>query len=156
MLWLPTGQPPYRAAPVAAAAHRVAMLRLALGAAPGNEIDERELDAAHSGYTVDTLEQLQKGLGARDELVLLIGADQYAKLASWHRADELPRLARLAVFARPGTPLGVPAEGVDIVPMAPLDVSSSDIRRRVARGGDIASLVPSAVLEYIQQQGLYR
>lgn len=132
------------------------MLRLALGALPGNEIDERELDAAHTGYTVESLTQLRAGLGARDELVLLIGADQYAKLASWHRAEELPRLARLAVFARPGAPLAAPAEGVEIVPMTPLDISSSDIRRRVAQGEDISSLVPPTVLNYIQQQDLYR
>lgn len=158
MLWLPTGQPPYRAAPVASAAHRLAMLRLALSGEAGNEIDAREIDPAHSGYTVDSLERLHEGLDANTELVLLIGADQYAKLATWHRASDLPRLARLAVFARPGVPLSPPSAGanIEIVPMPPLDVSSSAIRRRIAQGAEVSALLPPAVLNYIQQQGLYR
>jgi len=134
------------------------MLRLALSGEAGNEIDAREIDPAHSGYTVDSLERLREGLDAGTELVLLIGADQYAKLASWYRAPDLPRLARLAVFARPGVTLTPPSAetNVEIVPMPPLDISSSAIRRRIAQGADVSALVPPAVLNHIQQQGLYR
>src|SRR6185295_2496135 len=70
MLWMPTGKPRYRDAPVAAPEHRLAMLRLELGGDP--------------------------------TLVLLIGADQYEKLGTWHRAEEVKRLARIAVVKRPG------------------------------------------------------
>lgn len=132
------------------------MLRLALAGETGHEIDLRELDPAHSGYTVDTLEALRAELGAGAGLVLLMGADQYAKLGSWHRAAELPRLARIAVFARPGAPLAALPGGVERIAMPSMDVSSSEVRRRLAHGEATDALLPAAVLHYIQQQGLYR
>ena len=148
ILWLPTGAPKYRAAARTPAPHRLAMLRLALAGEPRYAIDERELDAAHSGYTVDTL----KSLGGRP--VLLLGADQYARFETWHRWREILELATLAVFARPGWP--VPDGRARHVPFAPLDISASDIRARLARGADVSALVPARVLDYIRQHGLYR
>jgi nicotinate-nucleotide adenylyltransferase len=147
ILWLPTGAPKYRAPAVTPAAHRVAMLRLALAGEPRYAIDERELDPAHSGYTVDTL----KALGGRP--VLLLGADQYAKFEAWHRWREILELASLAVFARPGWK--VPDGRARHVPFAPMDISASDIRARLARRADVSALVPARVLGYIRQHGLY-
>jgi nicotinate-nucleotide adenylyltransferase len=148
ILWLPTGAPKYRAPARTPAAHRVAMLRLAIEGEPRYAIDERELDPAHSGYTVDTL----KSLGGRP--VLLLGADQYAQLETWHRWREVLGLATLAVVARPGWK--VPDGRARHVPFAPMDISASDIRARLARGADVSALVPAAVLEYIRRHGLYR
>jgi len=148
ILWLPTGAPKYRAPARTPAAHRVAMLRLALAGEPRYAIDERELDPGHSGYTVDTL----KSLGGRP--VLLLGADQYAKLETWHRWREVLELATLAVFARPGWK--APDGRARHVPFAPMDVSASDIRARLARGADVSAMVPAQVLEYIRRHGLYR
>ncbi len=153
IVWIPTGAPGYRNAPVAAAKDRVAMLRLALQGEPGCEIDERELTPRASGYTVDTL----RGLRAErkgDELYLLLGADQYASFDRWHQPAEVARLARLAVFARPGIELA--GAQVLIVPMKPLAISASDIRARAARGESLAGLVPAAVAHYIAEHGLYR
>jgi nicotinate-nucleotide adenylyltransferase len=82
-----------------------------------------------------------------------MGADQYAKLDSWHQPGEVRRLSRIAVFARPGTPL---KENVKTLDLQPMDVSSTAIRARVARGEDIAGLVPPPVARYIAAQGLYR
>ena len=148
ILWLPTGAPRYREPARTPAAHRVAMLRLAIEGEPRYAIDERELDHGHSGYTVDTL----KSLGGRP--VLLLGADQYAKLETWHRWREVLELATLAVFARPGWQ--VPDGRARHVPFAPMDISASDIRARLARGADVSALVPAPVLEYIRRHGLYR
>ena len=148
ILWLPTGSPRYRDPARTPAAHRVAMLRLAIEGEPRYEIDERELAPGHSGYTVDTL----KSLGGRP--VLLLGADQYAKFESWHRWQEILELASIAVFARPGWSA---ANGrVQSVAFQPMDVSASDIRARLARGDDVASLVPARVLDYIGRHRLYR
>jgi nicotinate-nucleotide adenylyltransferase len=148
ILWLPTGSPRYRDPARTPAAHRVAMLRLAIGGEPRYEIDERELAPGHSGYTVDTL----KSLGGKP--VLLLGADQYAKFESWHRWQEILELASIAVFARPGW--SAPNGRVQSVAFQPIDVSASDIRARLARGEDVASLVPARVLDYIRQHRLYR
>jgi nicotinate-nucleotide adenylyltransferase len=152
LLWIPTGAPPYREAPAASSAHRLAMLRLAIAGEPRYQIDPRELAPEASGYTVDTLASLRAELPRDVVLYLLIGADQYEKLATWRRPDEIRRLARVAVAARPGWS----AEGeAEVVPMAPMPVSASDIRSRVARGESIAGLVPRAVETYILRNGLY-
>ena len=151
ILFMPTGTPRYRTPALASGDHRVAMLRLALAGNDAFEIDPRELAPGASGYTVDTLRELRLELGAHTELWLLMGADQYQKLDSWHRPEDVKRLAKIGVFARPGVTL----KGVSVIPMEPMAVSSTDIRTRVARGEDISQLVPPAVARYIAEQRLY-
>lgn len=160
ILWMPTGAPRYRQAPVASAGHRVAMLRLALEGEPRSassrcEIDVRELAPGASAYTVDTLHELRLELGRETALVLLLGADQFEKLGSWHRPDEVKRLARIAVFGRPGFGGKIGREAL-LVEMPPMAVAGSDIRARLARGEDIGELVPASVATYIAEHGLYR
>jgi len=154
VLWIPTGAPGYRAAPVASAVDRVAMLRLALAGQPRYSIDERELAPGHSGYTVDTVIALRAEADAKTPLLLLLGGDQYAKIEAWYRWRDLVKLCRIAVFERPGSPR---AEGDVQRATAPaLDVSASAIRARVGRGEDVSTLVPAPVLGYIKSHGLYR
>ena len=137
------------------------MLELALAGEPRYQIDARELQPEVSGYTVDTLTALQAELGPDAPLVLLMGSDQYDKLAGWHRWRELFGLARIAVIARPGW---APEASADVraagpvlrVEMAPLDISSTEIRRRVARGEDVSGMLPPPVLDYISTHRLYR
>jgi nicotinate-nucleotide adenylyltransferase len=153
LVFVPTGAPRYRTPAVASGTHRVAMLRLAYTEDDPYEIDARELAPSASGYTVDTLRELRLELGAQTPLWLLMGADQYSKLGSWHRPDEVRKLARIAVFARPGVRLD---KDVPLIPMPPMPVSASEIRARVARGEDISGMVPAAVAQYIAEKGLYR
>ena len=151
VLFIPTGNPRYRRPAFASAEHRLAMLRLALSGEADFEVDARELRPGASGYTVDTLRELHaEGM---KELYLLIGADQYAKLGSWHRPAEVAELAKIAVFPRPGIEL---KEKVNPIPMQPMPISSSELRARAARGEDLSSLVPPAVANYIARHALYR
>jgi nicotinate-nucleotide adenylyltransferase len=148
ILFIPTGAQHYRNPAAASDEQRVAMLRLAISGEPRYEIDTRELAPGATGYTADTL------LGLRlEKPVLLMGADQYAKLDTWHRPDEVRRLARIAVFARPGFPM---AGKVKTLALPEMDVSASEIRARVARGADISGMVPPAVARHIAANGLYR
>lgn len=150
--FIPTGTTRYRKPAVASGEHRVAMLRLALRDEPQCEIDTRELRPGASGYTADTLRELRaEGLGP---LYLLIGADQYEKLDTWHCPDEVRRLARIAVFARPGIKLNL-EENATLIPMQPLSISASEVRARAARGEDLRAFVPPAVAQYIERHGLY-
>jgi len=154
ILWIPTGVPGYRKPPVASAADRVAMLKLALANETRSSIDERELAPGASGYTVDTLRALRRELGEAAELCLLLGGDQYAAFPQWRDPQEVARLARLAVFPRPGHE---PKDGkVRLVSMPAMNVSASDIRARAARGASLEGLVPPAVARYIVEHGLYR
>ncbi len=152
ILWLPTGAPPYRPAPVAAAAHRVAMLRLAIADEPCCAIDERELRPGASGFTFDSISSL-KNENPKSRFVLIMGADQYEKRATWHRWADLEKLCEVAVFARPGWKLEAKAK---TIPMTPMAISASDIRARIGRGEDVSTMLPRAVLGYISARGLYR
>ena len=155
ILWMPTGDPRYRQAPVASGEHRVTMLRLALEGETESEIDARELAPGASGYTVDTLLELRLELGRETEMILLLGSDQYEKLGAWHRPDEVKRLAKIAVYPRPGfeKKIGKETLRVDLAPMA---VAGSEIRARVARGEPIDAMVPASVASYVAAHGLYR
>lgn len=154
ILWIPSGTPPHRGAPVAAAGHRAGMVRLAIADEARFALDEREIRKSAPGYTVETLEGLHADFGKDADLVLLIGADQYARLATWHRWQDLFPLARIAVFARPGEPIA-DAGRVTVVPFAPLEISSTAIRSRIAAGDAPRELLPAAVLDYIQTHRLY-
>jgi nicotinate-nucleotide adenylyltransferase len=153
LLWLPTGSPAYRTPPVAAAAQRVAMLRLALGDEPRYAIDERELAPQASGYTYDSVSALRAQYPGT-EFFLLMGADQYASRGQWHRWPELATLCRIAVIERPDFPK--PEGDIIPIPVTPLAISASDIRARTARGEDCSALLPAAVADYIRRRGLYR
>jgi nicotinate-nucleotide adenylyltransferase len=152
VLFMPTGAPRYRTPAVASGEHRVKMLELALADEPRYEIDARELAPGASGFTIDTLKELRLELGADTTLYLLIGADQYAKLDTWHRPQEVKKLARIAVFARPGSAL---KEKLPLIPMQPMPVSASDIRARAGRGEELTPFVPPAVANYIASHRLY-
>jgi nicotinate-nucleotide adenylyltransferase len=153
LLFMPTGLPRYRTPAVASGAQRVEMLSLAVADEPRFEIDARELAPGASGYTVDTLRELRLELGAETPLWLLMGADQYGKLGSWHRPQDVRKLASIAVFARPGFELT--DAKVKAIPFEPMDISASQVRARVARGEDISALVPAAVANYVTRHGLY-
>jgi nicotinate-nucleotide adenylyltransferase len=153
ILFMPTGAPRYRTPAVASGEHRVKMLELALAGEPRYEIDARELAPGATGYTIDTLRELRLELGADTKLHLLIGADQYTKLDTWHRPQDVKKLARIAVFARPGWEIG--DTKVQVIPFEPMNVSASDIRARAARGEDLSPFVPAAVANYIARHALY-
>jgi nicotinate-nucleotide adenylyltransferase len=153
VLWLPTGTPRYRKAPIASAEHRLAMLKLALAGEPRYAIDAREFAPGAAPYTVDTLQSLRAELGPDVPLYLLLGGDQYGKFETWQRPREVERLARIAVFSRPG--FEVKEQNVLTVPMEPMPISASDIRARAARGEDLSGLVPPAVANYIARHRLY-
>jgi nicotinate-nucleotide adenylyltransferase len=144
--------PPYRKPPVAGVAQRLGMLRLALAGEPRYRIDERELDAGASGYTYDSMQAL-RGEHPQDELVLVMGADQYAKRESWYRWRDLEKICRIAVAARPDSP--APGGNCIPIPLSVSDISASDIRARVGRGEDIAAMVPAGVAAYIHEHHLY-
>jgi len=151
VIFIPTGLTRYRAPSATPGRDRAAMLRLATQGEPRFSVDERELRPEATGYTVDTLRALRSELGDA-ELYLLMGADQYEKLGTWHRPDEVKRLARIAVFGRPGIQL---KEKRDLIPMNPMPVSASEIRARARRGEELASLVPPEVANYIERHRLY-
>ena len=149
ILWIPTGNPKYRTGASVSAEHRLAMLELALAGEPRYVIDQRELAPQATGYTVDTLRALHDEM-PQAHLYLLIGADQYEKFGEWRSPQEIERLARLAVFPRPGHETRGNAL---VVPMPAMPHAATDIRNSEV---DVKTQVPPAVANYISSNGLYR
>lgn len=147
-------QPFKRGRHAASAADRAAMLELAVSGMPGFAVERAELAREGPSYTVETL----LGLGSREPGVawtLLLGADAAAELESWHRAKELPGLARIVVFARPGTPVSPSPLIAATVEVPAVEISATEIRRRVREGRTVRYWVPDAVAEYMVRHRLY-
>jgi len=167
---MPAHVPPHRPVPVASAAQRVAMLRAALAGQDRLQLDTRELDRSEPSYTVDTLRQMRTEFGAARPMILLLGADAFAGLPTWHNWRELFDLAHIAVMTRPGHDARLPADmetevvarrarlAADLrttpsgkvldLPVTPLEVSASAVRALLAAGRDPRWLVPDALLAY--------
>jgi nicotinate-nucleotide adenylyltransferase len=149
VLVVPTRYPPHRPTAETPAETRYRLAQAAFAGERGVEVSRLELDRDGPSYTVDTLEQLARpGI----DLYLIMGADQLAALPSWHRPDRVRELAQLVVAGRPGAPH---AAGAEQLVLQPVDVSSSELRRKVAEGMDVAGLMPAAVAETIGREGLY-
>jgi nicotinate-nucleotide adenylyltransferase len=156
--WVPAGQPWQKQRRISAAAHREAMLRLAMADEPRYVLDRIELERAGPSYTLDTVRALQAARPGHTWF-LIIGADQYAGLHTWQDWRTLLKLVTLAVAARPGQKPPVHAEVAALahqaVPLAMMDISSTDIRAHIDAGTPWRHLVPAAVAGYIDQQALY-
>jgi len=179
VLFIPAGQPPHRDAPLIAATYRLEMVRRAIAGNPRFAVDGREVQRLCPSYTVDTLTALRAELGKEQPLWLLLGADAFLGLPSWHAWRQLFELANIAVAARPGARLMQPdampddlknevlprqvadasaaasAGSVLLQHMTPLDISASAIRDTLARHDSARYLLPDAVLDYIHQHQLY-
>ncbi len=163
VLFVPVGDPWRKGTPVqAAAADRLAMVERAIADEPGYAVWTGEVERAGPTYTVDTIAALRAaGQGA---IWFILGADALVDLPHWHTADRLVRLVRFAVIERPGVALdrtalarllpGLPGV-VDRVPLPPLPISSTEIRRRLGAGAPVADWLPPPVWVYIRAQRLY-
>jgi len=138
----------------ASAADRAVMLELAIAGSPGFAIERAELDRAGPSYTVDTLEVLRAREPAA-RFTVLLGADAAAELSAWHRAADLPNLARIVVFGRPGTPVPASPLIAGTIEVPAVDISATEIRRRAGAGLPVRYWVPDAVAEYMVRHRLY-
>lgn len=156
VLFVPCASQPLKAAgPAASGEHRSAMLVLALAGHPRFVLDTLELDRPGPSYTVDTLRALRER-EPRERFVLILGADAAAQLPRWRAADEVARLAEIAVLTRPGVPETASAFVTHVVATPAIEISASEIRARCLAGRSIRYLVPDAVAEYIARQRLYQ
>ena len=157
--WIPAGQPWQKSREMTAAVHREAMVRLAIAHQPRFVLDRIETLRDGPSYTLDTVRSLAAAQPLT-EWFLLIGQDQYAGLHTWQDWRTLLKRVTLAVANRSGPPRAAHADVLGqphrMVPLPMLDISSTEIRRRVAAGLDISKLVPAAVAGYIDQHALYR
>lgn len=183
VLFVPSALPPHKSDdegdPIAPAAERLTWVRLAVEDNPRFAADSIEVDRGGRSYLVETLEALGRRLGQRP--VFLLGSDAFAEIQTWRRPEVLVTLADLAVMTRPGSDRGALGEllppglaelfrvapdgrsarhrsagsHIQLVEITPLDVSASDVRRRLREGRSVRYLLPEAVRRAVIASGAY-
>lgn len=161
VVFMPTAQAPLKdRAPGVTSADRLGLLRAAVAEEPAFEVSTLELDRGGVSYTIDTARALRHAHPV-DSLFWIIGADQAAQLAQWREIGALAGLVEFIVLARPGytppAPDRVPA-GVVLHPVTAhvVEISSSEIRRRIAAGLPVRWFLPAAVAHRVESENLYR
>jgi len=144
---------------------RYRMVELAIVDNAGFQASRLELDRSGPSYTVDTLASLRKAYGDEAALYFIMGMDALEALPYWRHPDQIVRLARLVVIARPGYEAdwvalerAIPGlrEATEVIDTLRLDISSSELRERVRQGMPIRYLVPAPVEAYIREHRLYQ
>jgi nicotinate-nucleotide adenylyltransferase len=138
------------------AADRYAMVEAAVGSVEGLEASRIEIDRGGMSYTADTLRLLDEGHDR--QLFVILGSDAAVGLRTWERADEVRKLATIVVVERPGTHEAEPPTGWSwvCVEVPRLEVSSTDLRARIADGRPLDYLLTPDVIATIERLGLYR
>ena len=159
---MPAGQPWQRPPLGASPAHRLAMIKLAVGKAKGLQVNPIEIDRTGPTYTFETLALLPQ----EHEYFWILGADQLENFCTWREWSTIVSKVQLVVAERPGSNVAAPAalatwltqhnRHLVHLPFDPLDVSANEIRQRIARGDSTYDLIPEAVGQYITEHGLYR
>jgi len=163
ILFVPAGLPPHKpAGEVTSIEHRLAMVELAIADNRAFELSRIEVDRPGPSYTVDTLETLA---AAGDRVTVILSAETFAELPTWHEPWRLFEAARVAVAPRWGYPAPDPdwlaatfpgrEDRVSYLEGPRLGVSSTALRARVAAGRSIRYLVPQPVAAYIAANNLY-
>jgi nicotinate-nucleotide adenylyltransferase len=164
VMFIPSAEPPHRAAATAPAADRLAMTRLAVEGEPRFEVSDIEVARGGMSYTADTLGELHR-VHPGDELFLILGWDAARLFKTWHEPERVSALASVVIVGRPGTQTpdlfeigdaGLdPARVIKCFVDTP-DVSASDLRKLLAVRESVTGKVPGAVERYITSKHLYR
>ena len=144
--------------------HRLAMVRLGIASNPHFEISLVDVDRPGPSFTVDTISMLQEQWGPDTELFFVMGLDSLVEVPTWHQPERLIRLCHLVAVSRPrfevdmrqleASVSGISSR-VEIIDMPEVDISSSDLQRRVKEGLPIKYQVPEEVERYIIEHRLY-
>lgn len=180
VLFIPSARPPHKGhVRVSSFEHRLAMVEIAVRNNPRLFVSDLEARRSGPSYSIDTLKELWVLLDENVELVFIIGMDAFIELSTWKNCEELTSYADLAVVARPNHPLGQIGKVVSrlghylltpqgscwsaadrpgrIYPleMAPIPISSTDVRQKAKNHSSLAGLVPGAVAEYLMEHNLF-
>jgi nicotinate-nucleotide adenylyltransferase len=164
VLFIPAGEPPHKSdSPISDVEDRYAMTLLGTADNPHFEVSRMEIDRQGPSYSVDTIRALKGSYSPDVEVYFIMGADEALDLGNWHEAEALPSLAHFLAAPRPGFHLSdlrtrLPEcfqDAVELLPMSPVDLSSTKLRAKATAGESIKYLVPENVESYIRKHGLY-
>ncbi|WP_031513200.1 nicotinate-nucleotide adenylyltransferase [Desulfofalx alkaliphila] len=166
VLFIPAARPPHKeGVPISSARHRLAITRLAVASNDAFMVSTLEIDRPGPSYTVDTVKAVHQ-LYRPEKLYFITGADGVLEIMTWKDVNQLLSLCCFVAATRPGFDIGnlkeklkdLPEEKLkNIIPLSvpALDISSTDIRRRVRKGEPIKYLLPEPVEKYIKNHRLY-
>ncbi len=164
--FIPSGNPPHKGdSTISSGIARAEMLEFATAGHKRFRVNRMELNRDGATYTVDTLQELRSE-DPDHELFFLIGADSLTYLPTWREPSRIARLATIVAVNRGDRPLpdlalirsqlgDAVASRIQRVSMPGIDLSATDIRRRVREGKSIRYMTPRAVEQYITENGLY-
>lgn len=165
VVFVPTGQPWQKDRDVTSAEDRYLMTVIATASNPRFSVSRVDVDRAGPTYTTDTLRDLREQQPDCD-LFFITGADALGSILTWQGWEGLFGLATFIAVSRPGYELSdahiteafdrLPHDALHLVEVPALAISSTDCRRRAARGRPIWYLVPDGVVQYVAKRGLYR
>lgn len=159
LIFVPAAVQPLKAGMAAAAPHhRLAMVRLLVGADTRFAVDAVEIERAGLSYTVDTLETFAKRFPSAERF-FLVGEDAMTAFGAWKAPQQIMRLAQVAILRRPGAAaadLANAPDGTISLSTRLIEVSSTEIRERVRDGKSIRGFVPESVAVFIETERLYR
>lgn len=167
VVFMPSGYPPHKdLKEVVSAENRMKMVEMAIQSNKSFLSSTIELDREGKSYTVDTLRELKAEYGQDTELYFIIGADVLIDLPNWRSIRDVVKLCKFAAMQRPGFKRDEfyeqkrlleeeYAAEIEVVEMPMIDISSTDIRNRLADALSIKYMLPDSVIEYIEKEGLY-
>ena len=138
---------------------RYAMTNLAIAEYPDFMVSPIEIERKGKSYSRDTIQEIKIRYGAGVNIYFIAGTDTVAEINTWKDIDKLLSLCRFIGINRPGYPSNIPEEykeKIDVVEIAGMNISSSEIRRKIACGESIHGLVPECVEKYIYEYKLYQ
>jgi nicotinate-nucleotide adenylyltransferase len=161
VMFVPTGRPWMKEHEVVSPAEdRYLMTVIATASNPRFSVSRVEVDREGPTYAIDTLRAIKEDSG--DDLFFITGADAVLEIFQWKDRQELFEMAHFIAATRPGYDVseleehGMRNDGITVMSIPALAISSTDIRARVARGRPIRYLVPEGVVSYVGKAGLYR
>lgn len=156
VVFVPSYLPPHKEeTDVIDARHRFNMVSLAIEGNEHFEASTIEIDAKGRSYSVETLKLFRQKLGPDSEIFFITGSDSLKELFSWRKIDEIFNLSRFIVAQRPGYPIEELPKNVQAVTITGVEISSSEIRKRIKDKRSIRYLVPDGVRMYIEKNKLY-
>jgi len=156
IVFVPTYMPPHKnMESTVKPAERLRMVELAIKDNPKFEVSTFEIGSKKKSYSVDTLKDFREKYGEAAELFFITGSDLLKDLFSWKDVNDIFKISKFIVANRPGYPVEDVPKEVETVVITPIEVSSEDIRRRLAAGKSIRYLVTDKVRDYIIKHDLY-
>lgn len=156
IIFVPAYFPPHKQnSDIAEAKHRLAMVKLATSDNSNFSVSDLEIKRDGRSYTIDTIKELKVAY-PKDDLYFIIGSDLLEYLDEWKDLDEIIKLVKFIVATRPGYPLEKIPSHIATIPIRAVDISGFEIRKAIKENKSFRYLVPEAVYQYINKEGLYR